>query len=156
MTKEITKAFILQEIQDKFKLRELIPEIFSFSENVIPIYDIGPHLQKWQTSKKVTSVTSAAAFKIFTVPQDKRWIIRSYMVIPMGAGAFTWAGLYIQRSSQYFMYLDLKAAQTVATLTTLPTFLPLNPNDEIYLNIDGYTSTQNVEVYIDYVMEEIR
>ena len=46
MTKEITKSFILQQIQDKFRLREFTAENFLFSETVIPIYNVENHLEE--------------------------------------------------------------------------------------------------------------
>ena len=159
MTKEITKAFILQQMQDKMKLRELEPEIFSFSEMVIPVYNIEQHLQLWRMTFTEKSVTTTGGLIFFTVPHNERWYLRAYDVVFMGAGAYTVAGVYATRvnSSPYSsVYLDMTAGQTVSYHHDLPNLLPLEPGDCLYINVDGYTSTQDLRLYIDFMREEIR
>ena len=159
MTKEITKAFIIQQIQDKFQLRELTPERFRFSEMVVPTYDVEQHLQRWESTTNTVYVTSAANYTFFTVPATERWVLRAYNVIFLGAGAFTIAGIYVLRHTRVnesFVYLDLTAAQTVSYLNTLPEAITLEPGDMLRINVDGYTSAQNLRMDIDYRKETLR
>ena len=157
MTKEITKAFILQEIQDKFKLREFEHDKFLFSETVIPTYDIRPHTQKWIVDKVVISVTEIGGLHFFTVPDTEEWHLRSYTPI-FYTGVYTVAGVYITRvhDPTYFMYLDLTAAQNTSYTVNLPMDVTLQAGDTIDINIDGYTSTGWLQLYIDVMKEEIR
>ena len=158
MTKEITKAFILQEIQDKFKLRDAIPEMFSFSEMVIPTYSIEPHLRRMVAYSKIISVTGTGGLLIRAIPGSERWIINGYTVTFMAAGAYKVAGVYITRRgySATFVYLDLKKNQTESYTIDLPKRVTLDPGDAISVNIDDYTSTADIMINIDYEIEEIR
>ena len=159
MTKEITKAFILQQIQDKFKLRELEPEVFRFSEEVVPVYDIGQHLKIWESYREVVSITGSGAVDILTVPATERWLLRAYTVVFV-SGAYTIAGVYILRNTKRdendFSYLDLTAGQSSSYLRTLPVPVVLEPGDELKFNIDGYTSSGSVVFHYDFMKEEIR
>ena len=156
MTKEITKAVILQEMQDKLKLREFDSSKFLFDETVVPVYNIEQHLEKYINGYKVVSITSATAFRFQVVPMNERWSLERYDVVPMGAGAFTVGGVYLQRALSDFIYLDLEAARTAAYHINLPVSVTMQPGDALWVNIDGYTSTQDLRLYVDYKMEEIR
>ena len=159
MSKEITKAFILQEMQDKFKLRELEPEVFSFSETVIPVYNVEQHLEEWKADFIERSITGTGAEAFFVVPDDEKWSLWRYDVIFMGAGAYTVAGMYTRRRKDAvtdFCYLDLGAAKSASYHIELSVPVVLMPGDFLAVNIDGYTSTQNLRVYIDYLMEKVR
>ena len=158
MTKEITKASILQQIQDKLKLREFEPANFLFDETVIPVYDISNHLGKAIVGYGEEAITTIGGVTFYTVPDNERWFLTGYNVIFMGAGAYTVAGAYITRLTYplNFMYLDLTAAQTVSYAVNLPKALMLQPGDTLNINIDGYTSPQDLRLYIDVWKEEIR
>jgi hypothetical protein len=159
MTKEITKANILQEMQDKFKLRELIPEKFSFSEQVIPTYNIEQHLEYRYATFNVVSVTSAAGFLFFTVPANEKWTLNGYNVMFMAAGAYKVSGVYITRVKRMtgaIFYLDLKEGQTVSYAVYLATSIILEAGDTLSILVDDYTSTADLRLYIDYMLEEIR
>ena len=158
MTKEITKAIILQEIQDKLKLREFAPTKFLFDETVVPVYNIERHLQKWTLDYKRVSIDSAAAFTFFTVPENEQWQLRSYNVIFLGAGAIKVAGIYITRniSPSNYLYLDLTKNQTVSYAVELNTPVVLDPGSMIRVMCDDYISTQNLDCTIDVMKEEIR
>ena len=157
MTKEITKAKILQEMGNKFGLREFEPEIFTFSESVVPVYNIEQHLQTWEVKKKVLSVTSTNGELLFTVPMNEKWYLRAYNLWFL-TGVYTIAGVYILRTSAPSdpIYLDLEADQVASKVVTLFTLCPLHSGDGIYVNIDGYTSTGNLQVTVDCMVEEIR
>ena len=160
MSKEITKANILQEIQDKFGLREWEVEKFLFSETVVPTYDIRQHTENPVTNYKTVSITSAAAFLFFTVPEDEIWHLNGYNIVFLAAGAYTVTGLYINRKLQVnpgaSFYLDMLEGQTVSYAVVLPNPVRLDPFDELKVLIDGYTSTASLRVYIDYIVEHIR
>jgi len=159
MSKEITKAIILQEIQDKLRLRDFIPAKFLFDETVVPVYDIGQHLESWWQQYMEKSVTSASGLSFFIVPGTERWHLKRYDIVFMGAGAYTVSGLYVVRTNRVgaaSVYLDLTAAQTVSYHVELPQPAVLQSGDILYINIDGYTSPQNLRLYIDYMKEEIR
>ena len=158
MTKEITKAYILQQIQDKFKLRELEPEVFRFSEQVIPTYDVSQHLGNWVVLNATVSITSAASFVFFDVPETERWLLRSYLVIFGGTGAIKGSGLMVNQrpGSSDYIYLDLKKGQEVSYLVNLPVSVVLHPGNELKYLIDTYVSTQNLTVRVDVLKEEIR
>ena len=159
MTKEITKAIILQELQDKLKLREFKTAPFLFDETVVPIYDIGSHLGQWSTWYDGRDITSADGQNFFTVPDDELWQLAQYDVVFM-SGVYTVAGVYIvrknKRDAATFIYLDLAAAQSVSYHVELQKTVVLQPGDEININIDGYTSTGTLRLYIDYLVEKIR
>ena len=159
MTKEITKARILQEIQDKLKLREFEPEVFSFGERVVPVYEIKQHLLTWETIYKQVSITSATIFMFFTVPDDEKWTLTNYNVIFMAAGAYKVSGLYVSRKTGINAdncYLDLKEGQTVSYVVNLPQPVMLNAGDQLTILIDDYTSTAALRVYINVTKEKIR
>jgi len=75
-------------------------------------------------------------------------------------GVYTVAGAYILRRDRAlgtdFSYLDLTAAQSVSYLRTLPEPVTLEAGDTLLVNIDGYTSTGDLTLHIDYRKEEIR
>ena len=157
MTKEITKANIIRELQDKFGLREFEPERFAFSERVIPTYDIGPHVRTWVTKYVEHSITGTGAFAFYFVPDDERWRLRRYDVVFMGAGGFTVAGvLHRTLISSYFVYLDLTAAQTVSYHVELSQDCVLGPGEELSISIDGFTSVQALRLYVTYEKEELK
>ena len=157
MTKEITKAIILQEMQDKLKLREFEPANFLFDETVVPTYDITQHLRDYVVEYVELSITSTGAKGFFIVPEDERWFLNMYNVVFM-TGAFTIAGVYIGRLPALadFMYLDLAAAQSTSYAVILPKPVVLDSGEVIRINVDGYTTTGNLRLYIDYEMEKIR
>ena len=159
MTKEITKAFILQQIQDKFGLRELEPEKFSFLESVMPIYNIEQHLKTWESRWLDLTVAATGGKTIRIIPDMERWLLQSYTMVFI-SGAFTVAGGYILRSLRRdgtdMSYLDLKAAQSVSYLTMLPTPVVLEPGDAFMVNIDGYTSSGTLRIHYDYQRETLR
>ena len=158
MTKEITKAFILQQIQDKFGLREYEAAKFLFEESVVPVYNIDRHLGLPMSRLVQISITETGGIEFYKVDDDQIWTLHRYVVVPMGAGAFTMAGVYLTRTNNaaYFIYLDLTAGQTAAYANDLPKPARLYPGDTININIDGYTSTQSLRLYIDYTREMIR
>ena len=159
MTKEITKAIILQQIQDKFGMREFAPAAFLFDETVVPVYNIEQHLEEMWTRYIAKSVTSTGGEFCFGVPATERWHLKRYDVVFMGvAGAYTVAGVYVVRTNlspiDAYIYLDLEAAQSVSYHKDVDVIL--NPGDAVKISIDGYTSTQDLRLYIDYLREEIR
>ena len=159
MTKEITKAHILQELGDKFQLREFEAEKFLFSELVVPVYDIAPHLTRHEVKHKTISITSAASFLFFTVPQNERWILRAYQVIFGMTGAHQGSGLYISYRPTFgadMIYLDLKKGQDISYLVTLVSPVIIQPDSKLNYTIDSYTSTQSLTIDIDVTIEEIR
>ena len=159
MTKEITKAYILQQLEDRFKLREYQKEDFLFSETVIPVYNIESHLFKWAVAFVEAAITTTGGKHFFIVPDTERWVLNGYNVIFMGAGAYTVAGIYITRAdsgTDLFYYLDLAAGQSVSYIHHLSREVVLNPGDRLSANIDGFTTTQNLRLYIDYRIEELR
>ena len=157
MTKEITKAKILQEMQDKLMLREFDPTKFLFSETVIPTYDIEQHLESWWMKYVTKNIIASGAMEFFVVPEGERWYVKRYDVV-FRTGVYTVAGVYLVRRnrdpSDCSMYLDLAAAQSVSYHAE--TDVVLAPGDSVRINIDGYTSTGELRLYIDYKMEEIR
>jgi len=159
MTKEITKSIILQEMQAKFQMREFEPAQFLFAETVVPTYNIRPHLVTMEQKFMTVGISSSGPRQFFIVPEDEQWHMALYDVVFM-TGAFTVAGVYILRkknfSSGEMIYLDLKAAQNVSYHTELKQPVTLLPGDQIIINIDGYTSTGDLRLYIDYEVETIR
>ena len=159
MSKEITKAFILQQIQDKFGLRELSPEIFRFSEEVMPVYNIENHVQTWISEFAEVSITATGGIEFFEVPQTERWYLRGYNVLFMGvADQIKVSGVYLTRvkTPTSSLYLDLVKAQAISYAYNLPTSVTLNAGDKLKILVDTYVSTQDLRLYIDYMKEEIR
>jgi hypothetical protein len=161
MTKEITKTIILQELEDKLKLREWESERFLFSEMVVPTYAIKEHLQ-YPTAdyKQVSIVSGPDAYLFFTVPQNERWFLSTYNIVFMAAGAYTVTGLYINRKKQKtpgsFIYLDMTLGQSVSYMVDLPKPVRLDPGDAIWVYVDSYTISAALRLYIAYTSEEIR
>jgi len=159
MTKEVTKAIILQELQDKFKLREYAPSPFLFDETVVPTYDIGRHLVRGYTDLASIGITSTGGTVFYTVPDTEIWSLNLYDVIFV-TGVYTIAGVYINRRNKSgvnaSVYLDLTAAQSVSYHVTLPVPILLFPGDTLMINVDGYTSSGNLRLIIDVCKEEIR
>jgi len=156
MSKEITKSIVLQQLQDRLKLRDYETAKFLFDETVVPTFDIREELQQHQLNVASVNVIAAGNVFLFRVPFTERWTLERYDVVFMGAGAYTVAGVNINRGGVDSVYLDLTAAQTVSYHVELPKPVVLGPLDELWINIDGYTSPQFVRLYIDYIMEEIR
>jgi len=158
MTKEITKTIILQQLQDRMGLREFAPAPFLFDETVIPTFDIGGEFQTIEIEYEQVSITEAGAALFFSVPEDEAWRLTRYTVVFMGAGAYTVSGVYWRKlgEPENFMYLDLTAAQSTSYHVNIihPPRLP--PRAYLYVNVDGYTSTQNLRLYIEYIKETIR
>ena len=158
MTKEITKAFILQQIQDKFGMREFAPAAFLFDETVVPVYNIEQHLEEMYTRYVIKSITSTGGKTLLAVPGTERWHLKRYDVVFMGVSTFTVAGVYITRINRSpadsYIYLDLEAAQSVSYHKDVDVIL--NPGDIVGVSIDGYTSTADLRLYVDYLREEIR
>ena len=159
MTKEITKVRILQELQDKFALREFVPANFLFDETVVPVYDIQQHLQRWGSNQYVRNVTATGPVAVVIVPENEKWKLRAYSVVFL-TGAFTIAGMYILRNLQDsaadFSYLDLTAAQSVSYLRTMSEAVVLETGDTLLFNVDGFTTTGTVQINLDLMKEEIR
>ena len=157
MTKEITKAFILQQIQDKFRLRDLVAETFRFSEEVVPIYNIEQHLLKAEILTETDSITGGpTSYIFFTVPQNEKWSLHRYNVVFV-TGSYTVAGVMITRPGlSNYIYTDLAAAQSVSYAHDLPKDIELYPGDSIRIYVDGYTSTGNLSLIVDVTKEETR
>ena len=159
MTKEITKSIILQEIQDKLKLREFEPDNFLFSETVIPTYNIEQHLLHWEVLVETVSITSATNFLFFTVPDNERWTLRAYSLYYGMTGAIKGTGLYmINRpgGNTTSFFLDLKKNQEVSYLVNLPFPVVIDAGTELRYLIDTYVTTQDLTVRCDVMREEIR
>ena len=157
MTKEITKSYILQQLQDKFKLREYIHEPFLFGETVIPTYDVGIHLSEWHVKTETVSITSAIGFTFYTIPENERWTLRGYYILFYGAGAIKCSGVYVKRPPELeSIYLDLLKARDESYIVNLPQPVVLDAEGRIGILIDTYVSTQNLTLKIDVKVEEIR
>ena len=158
MTKEITKAYILQQLQDRFKLREFEAAAFLFDETVVPTYNIGPHLGRFEVKHATVSITSATGFAFFTVPQTERWTLRAYQVIYGMTGAIKGTGLYAiwRPGAVDYIYFDMTKGQEVSYLINLPVPVVLESSTRLFYNIDTYVSTQDLTIDIDVMVEEIR
>ena len=158
MTKEITKAEILQQIQDKFKLREFEVAPFLFDETVIPVYNIEQHLTRFEVRHTTVSITSADAFLFFVVPLDEQWTLRAYQVIYGMTGAIKGTGVYATwRPGLYdYIYFDMTKGQEISYLVTLPAPVILAPQTRLFYLIDTYVSTQDLTIDVDISVETIR
>ena len=161
MTKEITKARILQQLQDKFQLREFEATKFLFDETVIPVFEISSEIQHPYTASKAILITSADAFAFFTVPGTEKWILSNYNVIFLGTpGAIKASGVFVTRvnksAATATFYLDLKAGQETSYIVNLELPVVLEPGDTLSIYIDTYVSDQQMRLIIDHITEEIR
>ena len=158
MTKEITKAIVLQQIQDKFSLREFEPAPFLFDETVVPVYNIGTHFKHFYVQEKTESITSASGTRFFTVPDTERWIFSNYNITFM-TGTYTVTGLYsfrIRTSEFNSIYFDQELGRSGSYAINLPTPVVLNPGDTLEILVDGYTATGDLRLTVDTEVEEIR
>ena len=158
MTKEITKAYILQQIQDKFKLRELEPEVFRFLEAVVPVYNIEQHLTEWECKQEMLSITATGAYVYFTVPDNEQWTLRAYYVLFYNEGAYKVSGLYVSHRPlvEDSIYLDLEKEQTGTYIVNLPVPVILQPGNKVNIFIDTFVSVANLRVIVDVQVEELR
>ena len=157
MTKEITKSIILQEMQDKFGLREFAPANFLFEETVVPVYDIQKHLVTPENMAATKSITASGSYIFFSVPADEKWVLNGYTIIFV-TGAFTVAGALLGRTSidSSYLYLDLSAAISTSYTHLLPNPIVLFPSEKLGINVDGYTSTGDLLMRIDVIVEKTR
>ena len=160
MTKEITKAYILQQLEDKMGLREFTASPFLFDETVIPVYNIEQHLQRQWNGYVEVSVSATGGISLVTIPQQQRRTVARYDIVFMGVSTCTVAGVYVKRINRSptdaYTYLDLTAAQTVSYHIELPTPVVMEAGDQFCITIDGYTSPMNIRFYYDYIREDIR
>ena len=157
MTKEITKSIIIQEIQDKFKLREFEPAKFLFDETVVPVYNVESHVSHETIFRSEITVTATGKVTLHTIPFNERWRLHRYTIIFVGAGGYTVSGIGVDREdSTYYVYLDLTAGQSVSYIHTLPQPMVLEPGNRLWVYVDGFTSTQNLIGLFDATVEEIR
>jgi len=157
MTKQITKAIVLQEMQDKFKMREFDPANFLFDETVVPVYEIGEHFRHHRIKKHTTSISEIGGVTVAIVPSNERWELSRYDVVFV-SGAYTVAGAFIRRQVSGYdsVYMDLTAAQSTSYHVSLPVPAILGPGDNLGINVDGFTSPGTLYFYEDAVVEEIR
>ena len=162
MTKEITKAIILQQIQEKFGLRELESEIFRFSEMVIPIYDIGMHVKNWDLQRYREEITGNGSLHFITVPDNERWKMRRIIVVAEAGGTYNIAIIYIYHPSHstdnnYIFYNTVApiAAGTV-TIFEFPQDIPVEEGDNIDINISGFSVGGYTSIHILREVETIR
>ena len=159
MSKEITKAHIIQEIEDKFKMRDFESAPFLFDETVIPTYEISPHLETRTIKSKTLSITSATFFEFFIVPADERWIFANYNLTFYNIGAYKVTGLFVTRTSSgagAYIYLDQTAGQTGSYAVHLNTPVTVDPGDKLSVLIDTYVSTANLRLGVDVQLAKIR
>jgi len=157
MTKEITKAIIMQELQDKLQLREFAPGPFLFDETVIPTYDIEPHLKSCTVKQETKTISEATSVVFYVVPMDEEWFLRAYQITFM-TGAYTIAGAFIKRTAVQgdYIYMDLAAAQSESYLVNLPTIVRANPGSNIAILVDGFTSGGDLRMNLDTAVTRIR
>jgi len=155
--KRITRAKIMGELVDKFSLQEYEREDFLFGEFVVPTYDIGAHVKHRTNKYFQTSVTGTGPLSFAFIPSGERWTLHRYDVVFMGL-TFTVSGIYTRRgvAATQFCYLDLGAAKAASYHIALPQPAILDPGDVIYVNVDGFTSTNALRLYLDYEVEELR
>ena len=115
MTKEITKSIILQEIADKFALRDFEPEKFLFGEYVIPTYDIAPHVRNWVNTRHRIEVTGNGSYQILYVPATERYHVRRMSLLHETGANFDIDQVLIAGLSGSVQYLFY---DTVAPITS--------------------------------------
>ena len=154
MTKEITKASILQEIQNKFGLRDFESERFLFGELVTPIYDIAPHVRNWVTERYRSSVTGNGPVQILYVPADTEYRIRRVSVLHETGANFDIDQVFLEgvgNAVQYLFY-DTVAPITSGTVKLFePTQdIPMRKGDLIYMwfNVSNYVAGGFVSVHV--------
>lgn len=155
---EITKSIILQQLQDKFALREWIPERFSFLETVIPVYQIEQHLREWITADSgAISISSTTDFMTFTVPANERWYIRTYTGI-FATGNYNIGAVKLNRAnSDTTMYLEIEEhLNGLSWVHEFPVPLVVVAGDKLVVTCSGHTTTGNFKLYIDYDKEMVR
>ena len=157
MTKEITKAKILQEIQDKFALREFAPAKFLFEESVIPVYNVEQHLAHAEVKESTLNITAGpSSFSFFNIPWTERWRVHTYNVIFM-TGVYGVTGLMVaRRLSTEYIYIDMTAGRTTSYAVNLPKDIICNPGDSLRLYIDSFTSAGDLMLRLDTTVEEVR
>ena len=161
MSKEITKASILQEIQNKFKLRDFEPEKFLFSEMVTPTYDIGDHVKHWESERCREQITANGVTIMCTVPENERWRVRKIDVINEGGANFKINQVFFYGSATKLQYLYFNNAGIASGAVE---FFPLEQDifmehDEmntLQLNVIDFVAGGYVAVHVLKEVETIR
>ena len=154
MTKEITKANILQEIQNKFGLRDFEPERFLFGEFVTPVYDIEHHVKTWTTIRYRTQVTGNGAVAILLVPGNKEYNIRRVNVLHETGANFDIDQVFFDGQSNAVQYLFYDTAAPITSGTVkifaLTQDIIMSKNDlkAFYYNVSNFVAGGYVSVHV--------
>ena len=162
MTKEITKANILQEIQDKFGLREWEATKFLFNETVMPIYDIDQHVRKWVCIRGRKPIAGNGAVSFFSVPPVERWHVRRLSVFHETGANFDIDQVFFYRGAtecQYVFY-DTTSPLTSGTVKIFefPQDIPMEYGElaDIRINVSNFVGGGYVALHMLREVETIR
>jgi len=162
MTKEITKANIIQEIQNKFQLREFTPAQFLFDETVVPTYDMGQHVKAWDMSRGRVAVSANGTLIPYAVPETEQWRIRRLSLINETGGNFDVDQIFTYHPSvpTAITYVFYNTASPIGTGTVkifeFPQDIPMSPGEHVMINISNYVGAGYVSVHMLKEVETIR
>ena len=161
MSKEITKANILQEIQNKFKLRDFEPEKFLFSEIVTPTYDIGDHVKHWESERFREQITANGVAVMCTVPDNERWRIRKVDVINEAGANYLinqvlFYGSATKNQYLYFNYTGIASGGIELFSLRQDIFMEHGELDTFRINVASFVAGGYASVHILKEVETIR
>ena len=161
MTKEITKVDIIQQIQDKFKLREFETSSFLFSEKVVPTYDIGQHVKQWALHRDRIEITGNGGAYFPDVPQTEQWRIRRITLIhETGANFDITQFAYYATGEISFDYLFYDTTTPIASGTVkifqLPQDLILSHGMRFFITIANFVAGGYVAMHTLREVETLR
>ena len=164
MTKEITKAILLQELKDKFELRDFEAARFLFDETVVPTYDIGEHVKLWESARSRIAIAANGSTHFFRVEMDERWSVRKIDVFNETGGNFdiTQVYLYTDVNTNQFLFHDTVApiANGTVTMFDLPQDIRMERANGglefLYLTVANFVAGGYVTVHMLKEVETIR
>ena len=162
MTKEITKSIILQEMQDKFQLRDFESARFLFDETVIPTYDVGAHVKHWTVTRDRQVVSGNGALFFHVVPYDERWRVRKIDVYSETGGNFDIDQIFIATAGTEYQYLFFNTAAPIANGTVNMFNLPQDIAMQrsmlytVYINVANFVAGGYVAIHMLREVETIR
>jgi hypothetical protein len=150
--KKIQKASIIQRLIRRFNLQSgSFNEEFSLSETVIPITNVDELLEAVKIDLQTPASVSATGWVLLaTVPLGKKWTLVSFKA-RLSSGTYTFNAIGLEKEASINKVSVLESASSVTSLIYAPhTKLVLEQGDKIYVYVDAYTGTGNLQYQAVY------
>lgn len=157
--KKITKAILMQQLVDRFKLQEHVREEFVFLEEVLPVFELKSLLDDWDIRYTgALGVTAISLIKVLEAPMNERITIRD-IEINQASGTFTYISIILVRNKDVvnkLRYYEWGASQSGRSVLNLAQDLVLDPGDYLEVYCDGFTTNGNLFGTFNCLIETLR